>query len=141
MLDVNDPTPPTEATGGWLYAACDAWWYPEDTPRSGKWLVFLPDERIDTFWFRVRFSLSMWRLGRTAKVTTGRKGEKEHVVCVYTYDYADVADVMRIRQELRNLSITYRIPYKSNEQTHQGLYGAEYRGPNRSGSFTPIYRV
>jgi len=72
-------------------------WYPEDTERSGKWLIFLSNEAVDRYWLLVQLSLAMWQLGREAKVTTGIKKLRNHVICVSTYDYNDVADVMRIR--------------------------------------------
>src|SRR5258706_13268943 len=96
--DVNTFIPPTQVYGAWLYAACDHLWYPEDTERSGKWLIFLSNEAVDRYWLLVQLSLAMWRLGREAKVTTGIKKLRNHVICVYTYDYNDVADVMRIRR-------------------------------------------
>jgi hypothetical protein len=39
---------------------------------------------------------------------------------VYTYDWQDEKDVRRVRQELRELGITQRIPYKSDEETRAG---------------------
>ena len=44
------------------------------------------------------------------------------VICVYTYDWTDEEDVMRIRQELRQLGITRKIPYKADEDTESGKY-------------------
>lgn len=143
-LEVNTDVPPTQAHGPWIFAACaTAWWYPEDTERSGKWLIFLSNETIDRYWLLIHLSLAMWQLGRVAKVTTGlKKPGKDHVICVYTYDYADRADVMRIRQTLYDLGIHRPIVYKSNEQTRQGLYGANFGPPDfRSGPFVPLYRV
>lgn len=149
--EVNDPTPPTQATGIWLYAICDNLWYPEHTERSGKWLVFLPEEEIDRYWQLVCLSLSMWRLGSEAKVSTAAKKRHmdssslirrhptvrkpdNYVIVVYTYDYADKADVMRIREELYNIGIRCPISYKSDEQTYQGIY-------SNGDGFAPLYRV
>ena len=53
-------------------------------------------------------------------------------MCVYTYDYEDKADVMRIREELRSLGIRREIIYKADEDTHRLRYGSDY---------TPIYRA
>ncbi len=147
----GDDIRPTQATGGWLYADCgDAWWYPPDTPRSGKWLVFLDNDAIDDYWRLIQLSLSMWRLGRVAKVSTGlAPAGKQGVICVYTYDYADYEDVMRVRRELSSIGTRRRIPYKSNAQTRAGHYGQQW-AYNESGkapahvhlgSFEPIYRM
>lgn len=43
-------------------------------------------------------------------------------MCVYTYDWTDEEDVMRVREELRKLGITRKIPYKSDEDTLAGRY-------------------
>lgn len=142
QYEVNTFTPPTQAHGAWLYAACDDWWYPEDTERSGKWLIFLSNETVDRYWRLIQLALAMWRLGTEAKVTTGmKKPGKHHVICVYTYDYTDKADVMRIRQELYDIGIRRPIKYKADEQTRQGLYGANWPEDLRNGPFVPVYCV
>jgi hypothetical protein len=139
--EVTELTLPTQATGAWLEAAIDNPFYPAKTERSGKWLVFLSDESIDRYWLLVQLSLSMYRLGSKAKVSTAASKQEKYVIVVYTYDWADKADVMRIRQELYDLGIRYPIYYKSDEQTHQGSYGKNYKGRNRTGDFAPLYRV
>jgi len=136
----NDDTPPSQVIGQpWLYAVTENPWYPEHSTRGGKWLVFLNKAEVDEVWQLLRLSLAMWRLGDTMKVSIHVPVGKNHVVCVYTYDYADKADVMRIRRELFNLGIRQPLSYKSDEQTSLGLYGWEWG--NRVGRFEPIYRV
>ena len=44
------------------------------------------------------------------------------VVCVYTYDVTDEADCMRVREALRNLGVTWKIPYKTDADTYAGNY-------------------
>lgn len=46
------------------------------------------------------------------------------LICVYTYDWTDEADVMRVREELRNLGFTWRLPYKTDEDTYNNIYRA-----------------
>ena len=150
LYPVNDDMPPTCVEGQmWLYATSDHLWYPENTSRCGKWLVFLSDEAVDDYWQLIRLSLAMWRLGRTAKVSCGRLAPKNHVICVYTYDYEDEADVMRVRRELSNIGIRRKLVYKSDAQTRAGLYGKQW-AYNESGKapahikldgYEPIYRV
>ncbi len=76
------------------------------------------------------------RLGHEAKVSTAAnppvKAGRPHVVCVYTYDYDDRADVMRVREELRALGILREITYKADEDTLSLRYGSDY---------TPKYRA
>lgn len=142
ILEVNDDTPPTLATGAWLYAACENPWYPENTDRSGKWLVFLSNQSIDRYWQLIRLSLAMYRLGDEVKVTTGiRPPGKDHVICIYTYDYADYQDILRIRKELYEIGIRRPISYKSNEQTRLGQYGRDWPIKSEAGKFVSIYRI
>ena len=44
------------------------------------------------------------------------------VICVYSYDADDKEDVMRIRQALREIGVTWKIPYKLDEDTFLGRY-------------------
>jgi hypothetical protein len=67
------------------------------------------------------------RLGDSAKVATARTNpnavdQDKKVICVYTYDWQDREDVMRIRAELRALGITWKIPYKADADTCAGRY-------------------
>ena len=65
----------------------------------------------------------------TARPSPLSKNKDEFVICVYTYDWRDAADVGRVRQRLRELGMTQRIAYKSDEDTHMGKYRA--RGHSR----------
>jgi hypothetical protein len=99
----------------WIYAEREpnASEYPDNTPRSGKWLIFRTRAEVDAVWERVKDATKHGLLGPAAKVATakpnplGRPGR--HVVCVYTYDWRDEADVLRVREVLRRLGITETI--------------------------------
>jgi hypothetical protein len=130
MATEGNPTDPGVRGDGWIFAFRAVGEYPEDTDRSGKWLVFLPVDEIDAFWARVREAVRAGRLGDSAKVATRattdrQRGIRTHVVCIYTYDHADTADVWRIRRALRvELGVTWRIAYKADEATAKGQYAA-----------------
>lgn len=137
LEDLEDSTllPTQEKEPGWIYCFRKTGFYPEDTERSGKWLIWLSPENIDRYWTKFKQAVEEGKLGDAAKVSTaGSLSEKRprYVMCVYTYDYEDEADVMRIRQELRNEGIKLPIPYKANEDTHYLRYGSDY---------TPKYRA
>ncbi len=53
---------------------------------------------------------------------------KNFVICVYTYDHTDEADVMRVRQRLKELGYTRKLPYKTDAATYAGLYRATTGG-------------
>lgn len=113
----------------WLYAERRIGKYPAPTKRCGKWLIFVSLKSIDVVWERIRKATEEGRLGEGAKVATAKPNHiaansSMKVICVYTYDWKDTEDVRRIRAELRSLGITWKIPYKSDEDTEQGKYRA-----------------
>ena len=119
---------PTEVTDVyWIYAIRNIGMYPAATDQSGKWLVFVPVSQVDEVWAKIKLATEEGKLGGASKVSTGlsnpNAAEPENkVICVYTYDWTDEEDVTRVREELRNLGITHKIPYKSDEDTLQGKY-------------------
>jgi Domain of unknown function (DUF1917) len=87
--------------------------------RPGNWLIFVSRSRVDALWEAVRRAVESGRLGQAAKVSTAlpdplSPDSKKHVICVYTADEDDPADVRRVREGLRQLGITWKIPYKSD---------------------------
>jgi len=131
---VREASPSQVVEGYWTFARRKRGSYPLATERSGKWLLFVPRDQIEDVWSKVKRALEEGRLGNTAKVATARPNPNasepgNHVICVYTYDSDDTADVMRIRDELRNLGFVNRIPYKTDEATREGRY--RVRGDRR----------
>ena len=66
-------------------------------------------------------------LGPAAKVSTAlpnpnSRDPNKHVVCVYTADAANETDIKRVRSSLRDLGISWRIPYKTDQATRAGEY-------------------
>ena len=97
-----------------------------DDEKAGKWLIFLPDDRVDELWHRIRNATAAGELGISAKVSTAKPNpesrDERKVIYVYTRDWADEADVMRVRERLRELGIVDRIGYKRNIETFRGEY-------------------
>jgi hypothetical protein len=93
---------------------------------AGKWLIFLPPEEIDAAWIQVRDATCRNELGISAKVSTARPNpdsrDNRKVIYVYTPDWRDEGDVMRVRERLRELGFTDRIGYKRNIETYKGEY-------------------
>jgi hypothetical protein len=48
--------------------------------------------------------------------------DRTKVICVYTYDVADEHDCARVRSALRDLGVTWKIPYKTDADTYAGRY-------------------
>lgn len=49
------------------------------------------------------------------------------VIVVYTCDWTDKEDVMRVRKRLREIGFTEEIYYKTNDMTRRQIYGQEER--------------
>jgi len=100
--------------------------YPEPTSKSGKWLIFGTQKETDDYWNKVKKALIENKLGNDAKVATSCKkpeyGKDSKVICVYTYNYEDTKDTMRIREALRDIGFIWNLPYKSDEDTISGIY-------------------
>ena len=108
--------------------------YPAHTERGGKWLVFVPTADLDDVWERIKATLAAGDLGAQAKSSTALQNPNavdsaEKVICVYTYDGDDEADVWRVRAGLRRLGITQPLSWKPDQATRDGQY--QVRGNTR----------
>lgn len=113
-----------------------SYWIQQDSPgtaagssaaeKAGKWLIFLAPEDADVAWQKVRNATVDGTLGIGAKVSTAKENEDlqddRKVIYVFTADWTDEADVMRVREELKNLGFADRIGYKRNLDTYAGEY-------------------
>jgi hypothetical protein len=121
-------TNPSQVTDEyWLFANRKQGSYPQHSENGGKWLIFVPIGRIDNVWSKIKLATEAGKLGEISKVATAKTNpnaasSKAKVICVYTYDWTDEVDVMRIRHELHQLGITRKIPYKADEDTESGKY-------------------
>ena len=111
----------------WVYAQRKKGEYPEHTSRGGKWLIFVSGYNLNKTWEKVRIALEEGKLGGLAKASkhgSRAKSSNNRVICVYTYDWKDIQDVKRIREELRKIGIIRKISYKTDEATERGIYRA-----------------
>jgi hypothetical protein len=125
-----DPKTSEVTDSYWLHAQRKIGTYPVATENCGKWLLFVPAAQIDAVWAKIKLATEEGRLGSSAKVATARPNPNAtnpdtKVTCIYTYDWTDEADVRRIRQELRQLGITSKIPYKADQDTYAGRYAIQ----------------
>jgi hypothetical protein len=82
--------------------------------------------RIDSVWKKIKQAVEDRLLGDRAKVLTAKPNSNSEnpnlrVMCVYSYNYGDLEDVKRIREQLRHLRVTEKIAYKADEDTQTGL--------------------
>jgi len=90
----------------------------------------IPTAAVDEVWARVSEATGRGELGIGAKVSTllnnalsPHNEDGLHVVCVYTADCRDLADVAHVLSRLRLLGITQRLSYKENGATYARVYG------------------
>ena len=107
--------------------------YPEPTENSGKWLVYAWKHNIDLVWEMIRSATEKGLLGFESKASTAMPSplapkENLGVICVYTYDFTDKEDVMRIREALRKIGVKNKIPYKADKATRALQYGFNTKG-------------
>jgi hypothetical protein len=80
---------------------------------SGKWMLFPTDEAAPGIWKRVATAVVEGNLGTGAKIATD---SSTRLVCVYTKDFSDEADIKRVVQQLKNLNL---LPSK---ETNKSIY-------------------
>ena len=112
------------------------YWIVQDAPGSapeaiedenaGKWLIFQEPDQVDAVWKKVRDATVALELGISAKISTAKPNpdsrDARKVIYVYTKDWADEPDVMRVREKLRELGFVDRIGYIRNIETFAGEY-------------------
>ena len=81
---------------------------------SGKWMLFLHPSQVDRVWSVIAKATLQGRLGSAAKVAVGdspspgRKSDgpsQQRLLCVYTSDFSDRADVTRALEEMKSLGL------------------------------------
>ncbi|KAI9791469.1 MAG: hypothetical protein M1816_003813 [Peltula sp. TS41687] len=95
---------------------------------TGKWLLFRRGRALDEAWAAIAEATAQGRLGIGAKVATwdGSEGEDhDQVICVYTANFADEADVGRVVKRLSEMGLagkTKQVRYKTDAWTIMGIY-------------------
>jgi hypothetical protein len=91
---------------------------------TGKWCIFVPRADVDTAWEKIKEALEQNQL-LCGKVSTAlrRMSRDNHVICVYTANWTDTQDLMRVRDVLRTLGFVEELGYKRDVDTRRKLYG------------------
>jgi hypothetical protein len=116
----------------WIYIKRKHGGYPATTPKSGKWLIALREAKLDEIWPAVKQATEEGKLGQSSMAATAKPNHRapksgEKMICVFTYDWTDAEDALRVRQALRDLGITKKLRYKADEDTRAGRYGIDYK--------------
>ncbi|PYH65084.1 DUF1917 domain-containing protein [Aspergillus vadensis CBS 113365] len=108
---------------------------------SGKWMLFISPAKVDEVWGVVAEATAKGELGFGAKVATatataggGEEGgsNKTRLICIYTKDYEDRADVERVLRKMVALELVdldgRPIYYKCDAYTHLDIKGGNVWG-------------
>lgn len=130
VVQFADEGNPSEIThAAFVRAIYDGKLEHEASPRTGKWLFFIAEKYIDNTWENVKKAIEAGKLWYHAKASTAwRSKGAVYVICIYTYDYEDEADVMRIRGVLREMGFKRPTSYKTDAATQAGLYADNSEG-------------
>jgi hypothetical protein len=95
---------------------------------SGKWMLFPKLDDLPRVWRQVAEATAEGKLGPTSKVGTWEDETtamtKGTLICVYTRDFSDLADVKRVLGALHDLGIVNKgvtIYYKCDAYTHSNI--------------------
>ncbi|KAM0718031.1 hypothetical protein Q7P37_006363 [Cladosporium fusiforme] len=89
---------------------------------SGKWMLFPKPDDLHRVWRQVAEATADGKLGPTSKVGTYEPDNliKGTLICVYTYDFSELADVKRVLHALFDLNIV-----KGGTRFYYNLYSSE----------------
>jgi hypothetical protein len=89
----------------------------------GKWMLFIKQENIDEVWAKIARAVVAGELGPSAKVSPyGAQQNGCHLICVYTDNFTDEMDVLRVRQKLYDLEFNGKLNYKPDLYTYCDIY-------------------
>ncbi|KAG6006115.1 hypothetical protein E4U54_000227 [Claviceps lovelessii] len=96
--------------------------------RTGKWMLFCPPATVNESWELVARATANNELGIAAKVAPRPElndSTRDRLICIYTSDFMDKADVGRVLQRMRELKIVNSsrqcIYYKPDIFTYLGI--------------------
>ncbi|KAF2273902.1 DUF1917-domain-containing protein [Westerdykella ornata] len=98
---------------------------------SGKWMLFPALDDVPRVWKLIVEGTINNRLGFAAKVATDEIDGDSRLICVYTKDFRDNEDVLRVLKELVSLGLVNSgkaIYYKCDAYTQLEIYGKNAYG-------------
>lgn len=118
----------------WLYAAQPDLKEFQSNETTGKWCIFRHEDEIDDLWNKIAILASKGEIllakCSTALNTTfynihAKREDRTHIICVYTNDWSDKDDLLKVRKVLRSIGVAEEIGYKRDIDTRAGKYGCE----------------
>ncbi|KAI0198652.1 hypothetical protein F4808DRAFT_462590 [Astrocystis sublimbata] len=91
----------------------------------GKWLLFCTAFEVNAVWELIAKATAQNELGIAAKVAPKSNVDQrmERLICVYTADFSDKKDVIRVANKLKQLGLVKNKPiyYKPDAYTYLGI--------------------
>ncbi|WP_454737163.1 putative phosphothreonine lyase domain-containing protein [Cupriavidus necator] len=121
---MTDDRPSLNEKEVWLHVAAPSLKSFESNESTGKWCIFRSEHEIDQSWATVKDLAAAEKI-LLAKVSTaiGRRYHDGHVICIYTLDWNNHADLMTVREVLRAAGFTEEMGYKRDVDTTRRIYG------------------
>jgi Domain of unknown function (DUF1917) len=125
-IDWGDPTLPSQVPNElcckWLsFTRPDIPEKKRDDPDfTGKWMLY--PKNVDMLWPRLMKATHDGLLGTEIKSATPYKGG--NLMCVFTTDYRNDEDILRVLNGLRDIDIMLSTSYKTDKQTLSGVHGS-----------------
>ncbi|ELR09925.1 hypothetical protein VC83_07238 [Pseudogymnoascus destructans] len=96
---------------------------------TGKWMLFPPVDRVNHIWSIVAHAVATGQLGLGAKVSPKLDHPEtgSRLICIYTDDFSNIEDVIRVLRKLRELGLVPRnerppIYYKCDAYTYLEIF-------------------
>ncbi len=128
------PTEVNQSDSPWLYARNNKYAYADETinpEKIGKWMLFLPKDRVDAVWDQIKIAIVSGELWRS-KVSTTNSSKRSYAIMIYTKDYTDINDVINVLNYLESSDIKphyFTIKYKTDQQTRAGINSGSRQKP------------
>lgn len=121
-----NPTDINQSVTHWLYAGNNKYDDVCDHEKIGKWMLFVNKDHINPVWDKIKMAITSGDLWHTkVSTTTDEPGKTSHAIMIYTPDYSDLNDVIRVLNYLESSGIKSPqtiIKYKTDQQTRAGVY-------------------
>ena len=110
-----------DAVSNWEHAIYDEEFTSSNT--SGKYLLFISPQFRNEWWEKISNAVLAGELGPAAKVSVTPRNNR-YVICVYCADTESERTTLQVRGALRELGVTWQVPYKTCAMSASGIKGS-----------------
>ena len=123
-LFTQSDKPSEDLSRSWHFKTSPGFQRTTSSDMTGKWCIFVPRAEVDAAWEKIISALEQNQLW-CAKVSTALRimSRDTHVICVYTTNWTDTQDLMRVHDVLRTLGFVEEPGYKRDVDTVRKIYG------------------